>query len=104
MLFYYGTGQSGWSRKGGSDLVVMNEVALAKHKTRETKRKDLKKAIEEAEKDIKTKKFLDLFRCRCKFLVNIVILSIKSFASIFASIVLKYGGGDTANKETKKFP
>ena len=55
VLFYYGTGQSGWSRKGGSDLVVMNEVALAKHKTRETKRKDLKKAIEEAEKDIKTK-------------------------------------------------
>ena len=55
MLFYYGTGQSGWSRKGGSDLVVMNEVALAKHKTRETKRKDLKKAIEEAEKDMKTK-------------------------------------------------
>ena len=55
VLFYYGTGQSGWSKKGGSDLVVMNEEALAKHKTRETKRKDLKRAIEEALKDKKTK-------------------------------------------------
>ena len=55
VLFYYGTGQSGWSKKGGSDLVVMNEEALVKHKTRETKKKDLKRAIEEALKDKKTK-------------------------------------------------
>ena len=34
-----GTDQSGWSKNGGSDLVVMNEEASVKHKTRETKTK-----------------------------------------------------------------
>ena len=51
-MAYYNTNQSGFSKKVGSDLVPWREEFLVKFKTRETKRKDLKKAVAEATSDI----------------------------------------------------
>ena len=50
-LIYYGTNQSGMSKKGGSDLVQFSEENLEKFKSRDSRRKDLQKAILEADGD-----------------------------------------------------
>ena len=48
---YYGTNQSGMSKKGGSDLVQFSEKNLVKFKSRDSRRKDLQRAIMEADGD-----------------------------------------------------
>ena len=50
-LLIYGTNQSGMSKKGGSELVQFSEENLEKFKSRDSRRKDLQKAILEADGD-----------------------------------------------------
>ena len=47
-MAYYVTNQSGFSKKGESDLVPLREEFLVKYKTRETKMCALKRALKEA--------------------------------------------------------
>merc|ERR1712059_24439 len=47
-LFYYGTNQSGTSKTDGTDLAALNEENQIMFKTRDSKLKSLKKALNEA--------------------------------------------------------
>ena len=47
-LFYYGTSQTGFSKKDGTDLEVFDESQILLYKTRETKMPALKRALNEA--------------------------------------------------------
>ena len=46
--FYYGTSQTGFSKKDGTDLEVFDESQILHYKTRETKMPALKRALKEA--------------------------------------------------------